>query len=245
MSSIVTQAIVLRHANYGESDRMLTLLSPNLGLLPVGAKGCRKSTSKNMAATELFVMGEYTLYQKGEHFTLTSFHLQENFYALRIDIDKLAHGSYWLSLCEAAALPGESCERLFKMLILSLLTLTYGEMHLRPLTAVFLMQFAILQGFEPQLNCCVRCGKPVGEPIRFDVQEGGVCCGKCDTAGVLLSETSLAWLREAQSKGAFVLAGRRALPMVETPETAEAPFQVMRSHVEHRLEKHITSSRFL
>ncbi len=245
MSSVITNAIVLRYANYGENDRILTLLSPNLGLLSVGAKGCRKSTSKNLVATELFTIGEYTLYRKGERYTLTSFQLQENFFALRTDIDKLSHSSYWLNLCEAAALPGENCERLYKMLLLSLVTLTHDTMLLRALTAVFLMQFAILQGFEPQLDCCVLCGKQAREPIGFDVQEGGVCCGACHGAGALLSKNSLAWLKEAQAKGAFMLAGRRPLPMAENPEASEEPFQVMRSHVEHRLEKHIASSRFL
>ncbi|MDR0929179.1 MAG: recombination protein O N-terminal domain-containing protein, partial [Oscillospiraceae bacterium] len=57
MSSIKTDAVVLRAANYGEGDRMLTLLSPTWGLVSVAAKGCRKATSRLLSATELFATG--------------------------------------------------------------------------------------------------------------------------------------------------------------------------------------------
>ncbi len=224
---------------------MLTLLSPDLGLLSVSARGCRKITSRNLLATELFTAGEYMLYQKGEHFTLTSFQLQENYFPIRTDVDKLAHGAYWLGLCEAAAQPGEGSERLFKMLLLSLAVLAYDALPPRALTAVFLMQFAILQGFAPQLDACVRCGEAPAPPLRFDVAEGGVCCANCAGKGLPLSEGNLAWMREAHAKGAFVLAGRRVLPQADDPLAAEAPFAILRAHVEERLEKHIAASRFL
>ena len=245
MSSIKTDAIVLRYANYGESDRMLTLLSPTMGLLSVSARGCRKATSKSLAASELFTAGEYLLYQKGERYTLSSFQLQENYYPIRLDVDKLAHGVYWLNLCEAVVQPWEDCSRLFKMLLLSLAVLAYGELPLRALTAVFLTQFAMLQGCAPRLDRCSRCGKALSAPMRFDVELGGACCAACTQGGLPLHETTLAWLKEAQDKGAFVLAGRRELPQTPSKYAAEEAFNIMRAHVEHRVDKHISSGRFL
>lgn len=245
MSNVRTDAIVLRYANFGENDRMLTLLSPTLGLVSACAKGCRKATSRRLAATELFTAGEYLLYQKGERFTLSSFELSENYFPIRTDVDKLSHGVYWLGAVEATAQPGEECPRLFKMLLLSLAVLAYDELPSRALTAVFLMQLAALQGFAPKLDRCLHCGKPLAPPMRFDVHGGGACCAACDRHGAALSADGLLWLREAQAKGAFVLAGRRALPMAEDPGAAEEPFAIIRAHVEARLEKHINAGRFL
>ncbi len=245
MSSVKTDAIVLRHADYGEGDRMLTLLAPALGLISVSARGCRKASSRSLSATELFTAGEYMLYQKGEHFTLTSFQLHESYYPIRTDFDKLAHGGYWLGLCEAVAQPGEDCGRLFKMLLLSLAVLAYGEVPFRALTAVFLVQFSMLQGFAPMLDRCQRCGHALEVPMRFDVNGGGACCAACGRNGLPLSAEGLAWLREAQAKGAFVLAGRRQQPQAENSEAAEEPFAIMRAHVEQRVEKHIPSVKFL
>ena len=245
MSSVKTDAIVLRYANYGENDRMLTLLSPTMGLLSVSAKGCRKVTSKSLVASELFTAGEYLLYQKGERYTLSSFQLQESFYPIRNDLDKLAHGVYWLNLCEAAAQPNEDCSRLFKMLLLSLAVLAYGDVPIRALTAIFLAQFSMLQGFSPRLDRCIRCGKPLEGRMRFDEELGGVCCSTCTHKGQPISLETLQWMREAQEKGAFVLAGRRELPDASSPAVAEEAFSHFRAHVEHRLDKHISSGKML
>ena len=244
MGIVRTDGIVLRHVNFGENDRILTILSPTLGLVTVSARGCRKATSRMLPASELFTAGEYLLYEKEGRFTLSSFSLQENFYPLRNDFTRLSHGAYWLALCEATAQPGEDCARLFKMLLLSLAVLTYGELPERPLTAVFLMQFSALAGFEPCLDVCARCGKPLEAPMRYDAEHGGACCAKCAPAGYALAPQVLSWLREAQQKGAFVLAGKRALPEGDE-ETAERAFRLMRAHVERRVEKVIAAAKFL
>ena len=244
MGIVRTDGIVLRHVNFGENDRILTILSPTLGLVTVSARGCRKATSRMLSASELFTAGEYLLYENEGRFTLSSFSLQENFYPLRNDFTRLSHGVYWLALCEATAQPGEDCVRLFKMLLLSLAVLTYGELPERPLTAVFLMQFSALAGFEPCLDVCARCGKPLEAPMRYDAEHGGACCAKCAPAGYALAPQVLSWLREAQQKGAFVLAGKRALPEGDE-ETAERAFRLMRAHVERRVEKVIAAAKFL
>ncbi|MDL2319396.1 DNA repair protein RecO [Eubacteriales bacterium OttesenSCG-928-A19] len=242
MSSVRTDAIVLRHANYSESSRMVTLLSPSLGLVSASAKGCRRSKSQTLAATELFSAGEYVLFQHGDRYTLTSFALQESYYPIRTDVDKLAHGVYWLNLCEAVAQPGEDCARLFKMLLLSLAVQAYDELPPRALTAVFLVQFAGLAGFAPRLDRCSRCGRPVEAPCKFDAELGGVCCASCSSGGNRATEETLKWLREAQAKGAFVLAGKRALP---DGEGAEESFALVREHVEQRLDRRIASGKLL
>lgn len=244
MSSVKTDGVVLRYANFGEKDRMLTLLTPT-GLLSVAARGCRKITSRTLSATELFTAGEYLLYRKGDRYTLSAFELNESYYPLREDVDKLSHGVYWLNLCEAAAQPEEDCSRLFKMLLLSLAVLSYGEMPCRTLTAVFLAQFSLLQGFAPRLDCCARCGRALGHPIRFDVDAGGVCCEACARSGMPMRMESLEWMREALTKGAFVLAGRRPPPEAKDSNSIDEAFTILRGHVDQRLEKHIQSGKFL
>ena len=63
-------------------------------------------------------------------------------------------------------------------------------------------------------------------------------------APAALAPQTLEWLREAQKKGAFVLAGKRGLPEVDE-ETVEQAFRLMRAHVERRVEKAIAAAKFL
>lgn len=56
-----TPAIVLRRADYGEADRLLTLLTPERGKLRVLAKGARKITSRKAGHIELFTQTQVLL----------------------------------------------------------------------------------------------------------------------------------------------------------------------------------------
>ena len=72
MSAERTQAIVLRRTNFGEADRILTLLTP-LGQRGAMARGVRREKSKLAGGIELFGVSDVVLQQgKGDLATLTS-----------------------------------------------------------------------------------------------------------------------------------------------------------------------------
>ena len=158
MTQITTNAIVLRRADYRENDRMLTLFSPTLGRIDALARGCRRQKSPLMAASEVFCAGEYVLYAAGDRMTVVSCAVQDTFYPLRSDFDRLAHGMYALELCAAAVQPEQENERLFLLLLRSLAHLAYSGTDARRVTAVFLMGFVSLLGFRPQVGRCAGCG---------------------------------------------------------------------------------------
>ena len=62
MPTLTTQAIVLRHADYREHDRMLTLLSPAYGRIEALCRGCKRPQSPLLSASEWFALGEYVLF---------------------------------------------------------------------------------------------------------------------------------------------------------------------------------------
>ena len=170
MAQFVTNAIVLRRADYRDNDRMLTLFSPTLGRIDALCRGCRRQKSPLLAAGELFCTGEYALYQTGERCTVVSCQVTETYYPLRADYERLSHGMYALELCAAAVQPGQENERLFLLLLRSLAHLCYGTSEPRRVTAVFLMGLTSLLGFRPQVGRCVRCGRPV-----LDGSGAGLC----------------------------------------------------------------------
>lgn len=182
MSTITTNAIVLRHANYRENDRMLTLFSPTLGRMDVLCRGCRKQKSPLMAASELFCVGEYVLYQSKERIGVTACSVQDSYYALREDVDRLTHGALYLELCEAVVQPGEGNERLFLFLLRTLAHLCYGKAEPSRVSAVFLMGFCSLIGFRPQVKACMDCGEILPQENRMaycSAEAGGFLCARC------------------------------------------------------------------
>ena len=55
MSVICTQGVVLRCRNRNEADRLLTVLSPDLGRIIVMARGCRKQKAGFWPSPNCFV----------------------------------------------------------------------------------------------------------------------------------------------------------------------------------------------
>ena len=233
-------AIVLRHVNYRDNDRMVTLLSPSRGRIDAIIRNCRKPRSHNLNSGELFALGDYMMHENGGHITVTSVRLIETFYPLRSDYDRLICGTYLLNLTEAVIEPEQSEQELFMLLLHTLSRLTFSDQEWKPLLAGFLLHFSACQGFKPRLNHCVFCGKRLeeGEPVFFDSEEGGTLCEacRCRKEQVPLPTEQLRWMRMALETGS---AG-----WINTKETS-APFTLLRKYVEQRLGRRIRSAALL
>lgn len=234
MPSITTQAIVLRHADYREHDRMLTLLSPSMGRIEALCRGCKRPQSPLLSASEWFALGEYVFYTGKGHLTVTACSLTETFFPLRTDYEKLKYATYLLSIAEAAAQPGDRAVELFTLLARSLSRLAYSDMDAKAVCAAFLLHFSAISGYRPRLHHCVHCGKRLedGEIRLFDLENGGLACPSCleNRAHTRpISPEQVLWMRGVLQNGI----DKTALP------ERDAPGALLSEYVERRMEKPI------
>lgn len=93
MKQVVTTAIVLRRTDYGEADRILTLLTPAYGKLSLLAKGVRRAKSKLAGGIELFSVSEITFIKgRGDIGTLVSTRLIKHYDGIVKDFDRTMMG---------------------------------------------------------------------------------------------------------------------------------------------------------
>lgn len=93
MKLIKTKAIVLSRFNYGETDRILTVISPDLGKLRLIAKGSRAMKSKLAGGIELFTVNDIAFIRgRTEIATLVSSRMNENFKFILTDINRVQFG---------------------------------------------------------------------------------------------------------------------------------------------------------
>lgn len=246
MAQIVTNAIVVRRADYRENDRMITLFSPTLGRIDALCRGCRRQKSPLMAASELFCAGEYVLYMASDRATVVSCQVEDTYYGLRKDYERLSHGMYALELCAAAIQPAQENERLFMLLLRTLAHLCYGDVGPRRVTVVFLMGMTSLLGFRPQVGRCARCSTPVlqnrtGDEIiigAFSPETGGVLCPGCSAGErYRLREKDVVYLQDIMKRG-----------LKSLEDDAECPdglFEALRQLAEGRLDTPIRSGKML
>jgi DNA repair protein RecO len=93
VKQIVTRAIVLSRTDYGEADRIITLLTPEYGKLRMMARGVRKAKSKLAGGIELFSVSDITYMPgKGDLGTLVSARLDQHYGQIVQDINRVQLG---------------------------------------------------------------------------------------------------------------------------------------------------------
>jgi DNA repair protein RecO len=93
MRQQVTKAAILSRTEYGEADRILTLLTPDFGKLTLLAKGVRRVKSKLAGGIELFSLSEITFIQgRGSMGTLVSTRLIKHYATIVTDIERTMLG---------------------------------------------------------------------------------------------------------------------------------------------------------
>jgi DNA repair protein RecO (recombination protein O) len=103
MNQIVTQAIVLSRTNYGEADRIITLLTPDQGKIRLMARGVRKVKSKLAGGIELFSLSDITFIRgKGEIGTLVSTRLRHHYGSITKDIERVQLGYSFITMLNRA-----------------------------------------------------------------------------------------------------------------------------------------------
>lgn len=93
MNQIATTAIVLARTNYGEADRIVSVLTPEYGKLRLMAKGVRRVKSKLAGGIELFSVSSITFIRgRSDISTLVSARLQKHYGHIVSDIGRVQLG---------------------------------------------------------------------------------------------------------------------------------------------------------
>ena len=93
MKQLLTRGIVLGRIDYGEADRILTVLTPTEGKLRLMARGVRKAKSRLAGGIELFSTTDITYMKgRGEIGTLISARLIKYYSSIVQDIDRVQLG---------------------------------------------------------------------------------------------------------------------------------------------------------
>lgn len=195
MQICVSEAIVLRHIDYGEADRIVSLLTLDHGLLKGFARGARKSRKRFGPALEPFAQVRVTWKDggRGELVSLQEAELVDLRTGLRSELTSLALAAYGCELIEEFSSAGEVHEEMFFLLRAFLDALQQGE-GLAECRSLFELRLLNLVGYIPHLLHCAACGGGLPEDdICFAAEQGGPLCRACegDGRGLRVSQLTL------------------------------------------------------
>ncbi|MCI8422627.1 MAG: DNA repair protein RecO [Lawsonibacter sp.] len=176
---VTTNALVLRGVDYKESDKILTLLTQELGKLTASARGCRKKGSALATGCQLLCWSQVVLYDYGGRWSVKEAATLREFQGVRAGLDKLALACYFAEVTELLAVEGLPSPELLSLLLNSLHALDRMDKPLPLVKAAFEGKSMCLAGYEPALESCAACGAEQPESPRFYLQEGELRCAAC------------------------------------------------------------------
>lgn len=242
--SFRAEAVVLRHADYGEADRLLTLYTRQMGKTRAIVKGARKVTSRKAGHLEPFTHVKLQLAKGRDLFIVTQADTIDVYLPLREDLILTGHASYVLELLDRFTYEDET----ENISIFRLLTETLARLASKadPWICIRYFEMRLLDylGFRPQLFECANCGREIiAEDQFFSFSAGGVICPSCGKGLPNLTSISmetLKYLRHFQRSG-FAEASR-ARPSLEVQKEAES---LMQGYFTYLLERELNTPGFI
>lgn len=174
-----TKALVLRSVDYKESDKILTVLTREMGKVTVSARGCRKKGSPLAAGCQLLCWSEMVLYEYQGRWSVKEVSTERQFRGVRDDLDKLALACYFAEVTELLAVEDMPSPELLSLILNSLHALDQMDKPLPLVKAAFELKAMCLAGYEPLLDGCAVCGTEPPEDPRFHLKEGVLHCARC------------------------------------------------------------------
>lgn len=174
-----TKALVLRSVDYKESDKILTVLTREMGKVTVSARGCRRKGSPLAAGCQLLCWSEMVLYEYQGRWSVKEVSTERQFRGVRDDLDKLALACYFAEVTELLAVEDMPSPELLSLILNSLHALDQMDKPLPLVKAAFELKAMCLAGYEPLLDGCAVCGTEPMEDPRFHLKEGVLHCAHC------------------------------------------------------------------
>lgn len=173
------EAIVISHAEYGETDRILNLFSRELGKVHAIAKGVRKEHSRKAGHLEPFTCVTLMLAKGASLWIVSQAETVAAFTEIKTDLECTALAAYCLELVDRFTTEEELHPQLYRLLKETLTRLSSSDPSFN-VTLYFEMRFLEMVGFRPEFFHCVQCRAEIQpEDQFFSIAQGGALCPKC------------------------------------------------------------------
>ena len=174
-----TKGLVIREQTVGESDKLITVLTADYGLIKAFVRKAKTIKSQNLSVTSLFAYSEFSLYRSREAYVVDNATPIEVFFDLRGDIQTLSLAQYFAQATYFMASEEQPAPEMLRLLLNSLRLLCKGEKSHMLIKSAFEFRLMTLSGYMPDILACYRCGEYETDIMYFDIDEGCIYCKDC------------------------------------------------------------------
>lgn len=189
---IDVEGIIINVKNYGDTSKIIDILTKEYGVIGVIAKGCKSLKSNLRSVTDKLTYATFTIYFKKDKLSILSeASVINNFSNIKKDIEKISYASFLIDLTNQVY---KQCEdnNLYDLLISSLIKIND---NFNPLIITNILELKYLEylGVMPNLNGCSICGSK--SVVTLSSDKGGYLCSKCHTNEPVVSDKAIKLVR--------------------------------------------------
>lgn len=182
------RGLILKETNFGEADKILTILTEYNGKISVLAKNIRRVKGRFGAGATFLCYSEFEITpSKTELYYLKRATPINNFFKLSESIEKFALATYMGQLVSFAVPDCTVNEsETLPLLLNTFYAMETTDRDIRLIKSAFELRLMAEEGFAPQITECALC-QSEEQPFYFNIKEGTVTCNNCSDNGILLS----------------------------------------------------------
>ena len=243
-----SEAIVLQRYPLGESDRLVSFLSRNMGRVRGVAAGSRKTKSRFGASLEKLSHIRIWFFERESRdlVRISQCEMIESFLDVFRDYPSSVAFALFTEITESVLPEREASDPNFRLLLLAAQTIKRTGKTELPL-AYFTLWTVKLGGWLPALDRCAFCGKPLADEASAYIapSASAVACVKCRRPGMrTLTAAGLAVARRMLTERLERLADASNAHPIE-PRAARDLSNAMLDIIERQIDRKLKSRELL
>jgi DNA repair protein RecO (recombination protein O) len=191
------EGIVINEKSYGETSKIIDILTREHGVISVMAKGARKMKSNLGATSSKLTYGYFHIYYKeGKISTLIEVDIINSLKVIKSDLLKMSYAGF---ICELVTqvikqvVSEEDINEVYSLFISSLLKINEG-FDAMVITNILELKLLPFLGVNPIIDECAICGD-VTSIVTVSADKYGFLCKNCRTNEYIVSDKTIKFIR--------------------------------------------------
>ncbi len=176
---LTTKAIILKKRIIGESDKILTLLSEDLGIIEVIIRNFKSNKGNLAKSSEVLSFCVFYLYKSKDRYLVNSIEVIESFFKIRKNIESLSLCLYFCEIIIFLKPSFDNSSIYLKIILNCLHFISIQKKHNLFYKFLLELRFMSMSGFMPDLVACNNCGIYEHNIMHFDINNSIIICDNC------------------------------------------------------------------
>lgn len=187
------EGIILNVKSYGETSKIINVLTKEHGIIGMIAKGAKSMKSDLRSVTDKLTYGFFHIYYKENKLSsVTSIDVIHPFKQMKKNITSISYASFLLELVEQVYKQNAN-EQIYDLLIAGLEKIDEGYDPMI-ISNILELKYLYYLGVMPIIDACSICGNKTSI-VTLSSTKGGYVCRNCHTNETIVSSNTIKLIR--------------------------------------------------